>query len=583
MSERPSLTIYVDAIALTLFERLGRSLAKVFELDKHIRSAGMYIHPVTYACRVLLYTLISSIASISTLILVITMTNQPLINKVVYIVSLALIPITVFSLGITYPSIATSLRKLFVESELPFLMVYLATMAKGGVSVDIAIARVSELRVFKYVRAEASRVVRQVRVFGDDPLTAIEKVAHEHPSSKFRDVMLGYVATLRAGGDVIHYLETRVREILSSRIAEVKAMVDRLAIYLELYIILGVIVSLTIFTFFAVSGAITVVGGSRLRGVSIDPTIPMIYNVVVLPTLGIVTLLIIHLSHPRTSLPHRMPYIMMLLTLPIAVLSSLATLVLTDSWHVVEGVLMPKDVKPVLISVTIGLVVLSLPPWITYSIERRGTKGLTRYLADFLRDLSEVRKSGLSPEKCFIVLSERSYGSLTVIVRKAASALAIGLSLDRALARSVSKVKDWFLAVIFRFLVDSVLVGGGSPEVIDALANFTQGLAESEEELRSRLRAYVLLPYFGACMMAASPVIIVWQLISSSPTPPKPEAVASLILTLSLGAMINSYMMGLIAGKVSSLTVAAGFKHAVIMTLITILTILTTLTILKIL
>ncbi len=582
MSEVVSFSTYLDAVSLALFERLGGLLVKVFELDRSLRSAGVYIHPTLYACRVLLYTLASAFTSVIIFVTLLTLSSPPLIIAIIYLLSMIFVPIVVFALGVTYPSILTSLRKLFVDSELPFFLAYLATMTKGGVSVEVSIAKISELRVFKYIGAEAGRIIRQIKVFGYDPITAIERVVREHPSNKFRDIMLGYVATLRAGGDLVHYLETRTRETLANRVSEVKSLVDRLAIYLELYIVLGVIVSLTVFTFFAVSGSVAAIGGPRMRGLGIDPIIPLIYNTVILPALGITTLTLIHLSHPRTSLPHRLPYIFSLASLPISILSSLFIIIVGESWNIFEGVVTPKGVPISIISVTIGLLIPSVVGWVTYSGEMRGTKGLTQSLAYFLRDLSEVRKSGLSPEKCFIVLSERYYGNLTKIIRKATTALAIGISLDKALARAMRAVKDWFLAVIFRFLVDSVLVGGGSPEVMDSLANFAQGLAESEVELRSRLKAYVILPYFGAIMVSSSPIIVIWQLTSTSVEQPASNVMASLALTLSLGAIVNSYLMGLIAGKVSNLTIAAGFKHSTIMVTISAVVILLMLNVLKI-
>lgn len=582
-SQRIPISMYIDVAALTIFEGIGKSLVKTFELERSLRLAGLYIHPVRYACRILLYTVVSAFISATASVLLLLTTAPPLLIGAVYLSVMVLAPISTFAFGLSYPSLIASLRRLYVDSELPFFITYLATMVRGGVSTEVAISRVANLRVFRYISGEAGRIVRQIKVFGDDSITAITKVAHDSPSTKFRDFMLGYVATLRAGGDVIHYLETKAREALVNRISEIRSMVERLAIYLELYVILGVIVSLTVFTFFATSGAITAIGGPRLKGAGLDPRIPLLYNTLILPGLGFITLFLIHLSQPKTSFPHRLPYLMLLFSAPIAIPSALAVIIVGDSWSIFEGIVKMRNVPVMILSITIMLIVLSVPPWATYSFERRGTKGLIRALANFMRDLSETMKSGLSPEKCFITLSIRSYGNLTGIVRRIATAIAIGMSLDRALLGAVGRVKEWFLAVIFRFLVDSLSVGGGSPEVVDALANFTQGLSESEEELRRSLRLYMTLPYFGAVLVAVSPILIIWQLIAASPSPPEPDAIAPLTAMLSLGAIINSYVMGLIAGKIGSLTVAAGFKHSVIMTIMTAVAIIMTLVMFKML
>lgn len=579
---RLALSEYVDALSLVLFERVGRGLARAFELGKHIRRAGMNVHPVIYASRILLYTTSSALLTSVAVVTLITTTSPTLVVMIAYILAAVMTPLITFSLGITYPSIAASIRKTLVESELPFFLSYLATMARGGVSVDVAIERVSKLRILKYSGEEARKIVRQVKFFADDPLTAIEKVVHEHPSLKFRDLMLGYVATLRAGGDVLHYLETRTREVFALRASEIKMMVDRLISFLELYIVVGVILSLTVFTFFAVSGAIQGVAGTRFAGVAFDTSVAMLYNMVVLPALGVITLLAVHYSQPRTPITSKVPYTLLIMSIPFAILSSLSVIALTNAWDLMAGRVTLGNVSIALTSLTVGMLVASIPPWVGYAIERRGTKGLVRAVSDFLRDLSEVRKTGLSPEKCVVVLAQRSYGNLTHVIRKASTALSLGISFEKALAKALRGVREWFILVVFRFLADSIVVGGGSPEVIDALAIFTQNLAESEEELRRRLRAYVILPYFGAFLVAASPIIIVWQLTQGAPTPPPPESLANLILTLSGGAVVNSYIMGLIAGKVSQMNVAAGFKHSSILTLLTTAVIILTLTYLHI-
>ncbi|MCX8185727.1 MAG: type II secretion system F family protein [Sulfolobales archaeon] len=572
---RTILMVYVDALALTLFEKFGKSLAKTFELDRSIKAAGFYTHPHIYACRILLLTLLTGILSTFLVSFVIALMPFPLLVKIIIAVFPLIISIITFALGLSYPSLSASFRKLYVDSELPFLLTYIATMARGGVTVERCLERVSRIKLFKYSSREAGEIMRRVKVFGEDPLSAIEKVAYAHPSSKFRDLMLGYMTTLRAGGDVVHYLEVKTRESLANRSAEIKSIIGRLAAFLELYIILGVVVSLTMFTFFAVSGAVTIIGGSRLAG-AMDPMMPMIYNTIVLPGLGALTLVLVHVSNPRTTLPIRVPYYILMISVPFAILASLSVIVISGSTNVFEGTVRPRDAVIIACSLAAGLLTLSIPPAAVFTLEMRGSKGMIKALAEFLRDLSEVRKTGLSPEKCIITLSERDYGNLTLIVKKTATALAMGITLDKALARSIRKVRDWFLAIIFRFLIDSIVYGGGSPEIMDSLASFTQSLAESEEELRRSLRAYVLLPYFGALMVASAPLLIVWQLTSSTNLMPQPEMLSGVIVTLSTGAIINSYITGLIAGKTSQTILAAGFTHSIVITILTLAVLLFT-------
>jgi len=447
---------------------------------------------------------------------------------------------------------------------------------KGGVSLERIIERVSTLKVFKAMKEECLRVMTYVKLFGYDPVSALERVSLLHPSTKFRDLMLGYTTTLRSGGDVTHYMEIRTQELFNARMNEIRSMTERLASFLELYIVLGVIMSITVFVFFSVSGTLSAVSAGRATGtLSVDVTMPSLYNFLVLPMLGLVVLMMIQVSQPKTPVKIMEPYITLVTLIPISIVSFFVTLFITSGSGIFRGVLGLHEVQSTIISMTVALLILTIPPWLVHRSVLRGHKGLVKATADYLREMSEIRKTGLSPEKCIIQLSTKDFRNLTPIVSKAGAAVSLGLSLEEALRRVLRGVREWFVIAIFRFLTDSIVVGGGAPDIIDALARFTQSLSELEEELRRRLKAYVVLPYFGAIMLASSPIIIVNMLITAAGAPA--EAVAPLIGVLGVGSMINSFIMGLIAGKSSEMSVAAGFKHSALMTLVTAITILFTL------
>jgi flagellar protein FlaJ len=573
---KPSFNELFTVASLSLFESWGARLAKSLELDKSILRAGMNVHPVIYASKTIMITLITSVTALLSAAMAFIFVPMPFIARVVVGLVALVIPISVFAMMILQPSLKASDRKSGVENELPFFMAYASTMAKGGVSLEKIIERVSTLKVFKAMKEECLRVMTYVKLFGYDPISALERVSILHPSTKFRDLMLGYTTTLRSGGDVTHYMEIRTQELFNARMNEIKSMTERLASFLELYIVLGVIMSITVFVFFSVSGTLSAVSAGRTTGtLSVDVTMPSLYNFLVLPMLGLVVLAMIQVSQPKTPVKIMEPYITLITLIPISVVSFFVTLFITNGSGVLRGVLGLHEVQSVIISLTVALLILTIPPWLVHRSVLKGHKGLVKATADYLREMSEIRKTGLSPEKCIVQLSTKDFRNLTPIVSKAGAAVSLGLSLEEALRRVLRGVREWFVIAIFRFLTDSIVVGGGAPDIIDALARFTQSLSELEEELRRRLKAYVVLPYFGAIMLASSPIIIVNMLITAAGAPA--EAVAPLIGVLGVGSMINSFIMGLIAGKSSEMSIAAGFKHAALMTLVTAATILFTL------
>lgn len=575
----PTIGEVFTAFSLSFFESWGRSLARAFEFDRAMERAGINVHPVKYAAETIALTVLAVIFSILAVVSVYFFLAPPLVHMIIVVLVAVLIPIFVFSIRLSLPSLAASVRRSDVENELPFFMAYVSTMVRGGYSFEGVIERASQLKVFKGIRREAQRIVTRMKMFGEDPLTALERVALRHPSTKFRDIMLGYTTTLRSGGDVVHYLEIRTRELFEARANEIRAIMSRLSSYLEIYTIFGVVVSVTLFVFFAVSGAITAAQAMRSPGevaISIDTTAPSLYNFLALPAMGMAIAFAIHLNQPRTPVSYGKVYSLLITLTPASVAVFLATLIATGGVDVFLGAVNLGVVKSVMISVTVGAATLSLPPWLAYRSTVRGYKGIVRSTADFLRDLSEVRKTGLAPEKCIVMLSARDYRTLTPVITRAAAALSIGASLEEALRRAVKGVKEWFVVASLRFLADSIIVGGGSPEVIDVLARFTQILSELEEETRRRMRSQVALPYFGAVMLATMPVIIMYMLLTIANI--SLATVAPLLLVIGLGNTVNSYIMGLIAGKASQTTIAAGFLHASILSIVSAASLVVTLT-----
>lgn len=569
--QKPSFKDLYDATALALFENWGRAVARTFELDTALSRAGIAEHPVVYASR-LLFTVVIAILFVSTpLAMLAVYVSVNVFIQLMLVVLASVTPLLIFGLGLSYPSMVASSRKTMVENELPFFMSYAATMARGGVSIDKVIERVAELKIFKAMRDEARRMLSKIRFFGADPVTAIDEVVRYHPSNRFRDIMLGYITTLKTGGDTVHYLELRTQELFSQRTREIRELTERLGSFLELYIVIGVIASITLFVFFAVTGAVSSAaagaGAAALRLPPMNLSMPALYNFVVLPLLGMMVLLMAHYSQPRTPIGYPGPYIVLLVTIPMAAIVFVVTLWTTGGFSLFSGQITLNVVNSATISMTVAVLTASIPPWLVWMKDTRGMKGLVRSTADFLRDMAEVRKTGLSPEKCFISLSTRDYRNLTPVVKRAAAALSLGMSLERALAKALRGVREWFVVAVFRLLADSIVVGGGSPEIVDTLARFTQSLAESEELLRRRLKYYVVLPYFGVILLASTPIMIMNLLVSAAGTASS-TIMAPMLLVLGIGTLINAYVMGLVAGKTSEMSVAAGFKHAALMSLI---------------
>lgn len=569
------VTDVYDYIALKLFSKLASWVAKTFELEAGIRRAGMTVYPTLYAARLLLAVAMAAAISIYATLMV-AFSSVSFTYKVLVGASFLSFPILVFALGLSYPSYKAGDRKRWVESELPFFASYITAMAIAGLDVLNVLERVSRLNIFKGVRMEAQLILRDVRLLGKDPLKAIEDNALSHPSSQYRDFMLGYSATVKIGGSVVHYLEVKTEDIFRNRIDELKILSERVALYTELYIILAVISSISFYIFFTVSGLFP---GSGFGGTSHMA----IYSFVALPLITLTILYLVDRLQPKSPIKFFEPYnAIITYGIPAAIITLPLTLYITGSYKVLGGLIAPNLIIAASTTLSSLLMALSLPPAYYWIIESRRARGMGGAIASFLRDLTEARKTGLSPEKSIIALSTRDYGPLTPVVKKMSSALTIGLDVDKAVASAVKGYRNWVLLSTMRFLTDAITLGGGSVETLDSLARFARSLEDYEIELSRRLKIYMLMPYVGAIMVAGSSMMILGytaQTLTISPQQAAQlkEQIGSIALILSLGSIINSWLMGLMAGKLSKGTIIAGFTHSIILVIITLTTIALTL------
>jgi flagellar protein FlaJ len=117
-------------------------------------------------------------------------------------------------------------------------------------------------------------------------------------------------------------------------------------------------------------------------------------------------------------------------------------------------------------------------------------------------------------------------------------------------------------------------------EALDSLARYARGIADFEEELAKRLRVYILMPYIGALMVSGSSMLILAYMAQTTAMT-QGGNIASLVgpvaLAISLGTTLNSWLMGLVAGKLKNGTILSGFTHSITLTIITIATIAITL------
>ncbi|TET28826.1 MAG: hypothetical protein E3J73_00275 [Candidatus Bathyarchaeum sp.] len=548
----------LEGVAYRLFGSFApKFLSGVFEFKEHLAKAGIKIYPETYISLMFLFVILTLPVSIIALVLI-------YFTKILFLIFLVPMPIYVMIGFMVVPSSRASERATALEREIPFTATYITVMASGGIPPYMSFKRLADVDLLPATRKEARALIRDVEIFGVDPLTALQKAAKYNPLDIFRDFVSGYASTVIIGGDVIHFLETKAHDIFKAGSMKTKAAAERMGMLLESFIIVMVLMSLCFYILFSVE-SIYSTGLDMGSGV-------IMYTYVFTPLLSIVFIWMAHGMQPKTPISEYRPYKVYALSSAIGVV---ILLLLTGFFGMVQTPLQfLANLVDLPIAVSITLIVSVVPPAIVHQKIAGRKSSMERGISNFLRDLTETRKTGLSPEACIANLSGRDYGAFSKELQKMSSDIGWGIPLRNVIMDFVKKTKSWMSQIVMFLLLEAVDVGGGTISMIESLARFNNMTQEIEKEKKMSVRPYMIMPYFAAILLVSTTLMTLLFTTNTIAMGAETTAAATntdfLTLIFTVSVITHCYLIGLVAGKISEESLAAGFKHSALLVVIAI-------------
>jgi len=548
----------LEAWSFRLFGRVAPSFLKnILEFKGYLERAKIKIYPETYVSLMLfiaVLTLPVSIISIAILYL----------YGFIPIVFLVPLPFYIMIGFMLIPMSRAGERASNLEREMPFAATYVSVMASGGIAPYTSFKRLAEVELMPAMSGEAREIIKDVEIFGIDPLTAIENAAKRNPLDVFRDFLAGYASTVIIGGDIGHFLERKAEDIFKTRAMRVKAAAERLGMLLETFIIVMVLMSLCFYILFSVE-SIYSVGISMYSGI-------ILYTYLFTPMLSLMFIYLAHSMQPKTPVTEMRPYKVFGLC---SIIGIVLLLLFTNFMGYMEIPFFSslQTIIDLPIAIAIALFVATAPAAVVNSKLSKKRTGIEQGVNSFLRDLTEVRKTGLSPEKCIESLSNRDYGDFSRDLRKISSEISWGVPVRKVIMDFVKRTRSWMTQIVMFLLVETIDVGGGTIAMIESLARFNSLTQEVEREKKMAVRPYIMMPYFAAILLVATTTMMI-SFTSGTLGVAETGATKDLgpmITIFTTSAIFHSYLIGLVAGKISEESIAAGFKHASLLVIIAVL------------
>jgi len=548
----------LEAWSFRIFGRTAPSFLKhVFEFKDYLEKAKIKIYPETY---------VSLMFFLATLTLPISIVAIIILYLYGFIPMIFLVPVPFYIMigFLLIPLSRASERASSLEREMPFAAAYISVMASGGIAPYTSVKRLAEVELMPAMRSEAREIIKDVEIFGIDPLTAIENSAKNNPLDVFKDFFSGYASTVIIGGDIGHFLERKAEDIFKTRAMRVKAAAERLGMLLETFIIVMVLMSLCFYILFSVE-SIYSVGISMYSGI-------ILYTYLFTPLLSLMFIYLAHSMQPKTPIVEMRPYKVFGVC---SIIAMILFLLMTDFMGYMEVPFFSsfQTIIDLPVAVTIALFVATAPAAVVHSRISKKKASIEMGINSFLRDLTEVRKTGLSPEKCIESLSNRDYGEFSKELRKISSEISWGVPLRKVIMDFVKRVRSWMTQIIMFLLVETIDVGGGTIAMVESLARFNNLTHEVEKEKKMAVRPYILMPYFAAILLVATTTMIIGFTAGTLGVAETTQTqdLSPMIMTFTTSCIFHSYLIGLVAGKISEESVAAGFKHASLLVIIAVL------------
>ncbi len=248
------LTFY-KKVAEKYFDWTTQKYPEILKMvDYTITKSGLSISPKNYISVIFLTVFIGYFISLAITSVLIFIIFKP--NILVSVLSVVIIPfivgIIIFVLGIFNPYQKVLTRSSSIATNLPFALSHMGAIASSGVPPTAIFKLLSEFREYDVLAEEMEKIVRNIEVFGFDPVTAMKEVAKRTPSEKFKQLLLGIATTMESGGNLKIYLKNAGEQSLFTWRTRRQKYLQQLSAYAEFYTGLLIAAPLFLISLFSV-------------------------------------------------------------------------------------------------------------------------------------------------------------------------------------------------------------------------------------------------------------------------------------------------------------------------------------------
>jgi archaeal flagellar protein FlaJ len=281
----------------TAYELLNKRLQKIYphfqEIHVQLKKGGVLIAFKPYIAFMVLASIIAfAVSTPISFILFSFLSGIPMLSvmnfsfTLIIAVSVALITLMLVYI---YPGLKASGRNGPIDKNLPYVANFLTLLSSSNVPPSVIFESMAKIETLKEVRLEFSNIIRDIEVFGNDLMSSILDNAKLTPNDQLSEILQGYVATVRTGGNPTEYLKITTEKVTKDRVGKLDLMLESLAAMAEIYIMMLVAAPLLFVVLFVTLGMI---GSGTIAGMSMSLVLYLL-TYIGIPIMGGIMMVII--------------------------------------------------------------------------------------------------------------------------------------------------------------------------------------------------------------------------------------------------------------------------------------------------
>ncbi len=223
----------------------------------------------------------------------------------------------------------------------------------------------------------------------------------------------------------------------------------------------------------------------------------------------------------------------------------------------------------------VSIFIIPLGPFLYEYEKYRRNKEVEERFPDFLRDVSQNIRTGMTVPQAIIATKENHYGALTPYVRRMVIQIDWGVSLDRILIDFARKTTKSMRRIVSS-IIDTHRGGGDIAGIFESVGKSTVEINRINQERSSIIYNQMLTGYVIFFVFIGTIIMLQVYLIPSFQTFSAPEAGLSGFSELSgfysnvfrILIIIQGFFSGLVIGKLSEGSIISGLKHSIILVIV---------------